>query len=98
MEIVAVIFLLWLIGGAFPSSGHSYGPDIGEVAGFLACAAFLVGLFFAWGYSMAGIMIGLTWLGVHEGIAIPTAMLGPIILFLTVPQVIWGANEHDRVT
>lgn len=39
MEVIGIIFLIWLIGCAFPSSGQSYGPGIAEVVSFIVCAA-----------------------------------------------------------
>ncbi len=86
MEILGIIFFLWLIGCLFPSSGQSYPPTFGEVLGFLACAAFLIGLVFAWGYSVAGLL----WFGHWAGIGdwwIIVALLGPI----ATPMLICGA-------
>lgn len=60
MEIIAIIFVLWLIGCAFPgSSGGSCmgaGEAVGLTLAFILSVAFAYGLFCLIGYAAFGLM------------------------------------------
>jgi hypothetical protein len=88
MELIAIIFILWLIGCAFPSSGNSYGLTLGEVLGFLACGVVLVLLVFVYNFALAGILITFDWFGVSHPIIIPVAIFGPIVVPMLVAAVV----------
>lgn len=78
MEIIAIIFLLWLIGCAFPGSSGGHTDVAGAFASLLAGIIGFAILFAYWGYSLAGIL----WLGEHfdwnKDITLMLALLGPI--------------------
>lgn len=94
MELIAIIFILWLIGCAFPGSGQNYGPDIGEVLGFITCALFLMALVFVWGYSVAGILVAAEWLGVTHPGAVIFALLIPIAIPMIVAACVNGYRDR----
>ena len=98
MELLALIFILWLIGCLFPSSGQSYGYSFREVCAFTACAALLVFLFFAYFYAMAGIFFACQWLGVHEGITFVLAFFGPITIPMIIASICNGVAERRRAS
>ncbi len=92
MELIAIIFLLWLIGCAFPGSGQSYGYSGGEVLGFLVCALLLVAMFCAYRYTFAGIVLAGDWLGLNSGVTLLVALVSPI----AVPMIIAGCVHARR--
>lgn len=85
MELIALIVLFWVIGCAFPGSGQSHGPDVGDALGFIACAILLAAMFCAYWYAVAAIIIAAQWLELG-GWAIIFALLGPI----AIPMLIAG--------
>ncbi len=103
MELLILIFFVWLIGAIFPGSGDSYGPDLGDVAGFIVCALFLVFLFFAYGGLVAGILMTGTWLGIDGseplgGAWLLFALLGPLAIPMIVASVVNGPRDRAKVS
>ena len=93
MEIIALIFILWLIGCLFPGSCHVY-IDIGGVIANILTAVIGFGLLYAyWGCSLAGII----WLGDRFGwnsdITMILAILGPIVTPMLIATAIQGIGE-----
>lgn len=85
MELLALVFIAWLIGCAFPGSqGQHYAPDLGDVLGFLGCAFLLAGIFFGYWYTVAGMLIAFD----HFGISHPAAMLFCFFAPIVIPMLI----------
>lgn len=95
MELLAIIFTLWVIGCLFPGEHNGGGLTLAEIGGYAATAGVLIVLFVAWGYSVAGIIaIGDSfnfgaWI-------IPVAILGPIVLPFLICGVALGAGWERK--
>ncbi len=97
MELVALIFFLWLIGCLFPGSGGGYVDIAGAFACLIAGIVVLGGLYLYWAFSMVGILWLGEWLNIDNssglgGAWLLFAFLGPI----AIPMIIAGTINGIR--
>jgi uncharacterized membrane protein len=89
MELLCIIFFLWLISCAFPSSGSGHHFEPMMVVVFIVCAAALVGYVAIGIYIMAGV----DWLTDSGWVAV---LAGAAYFVGTIWLNKWNAERLDR--
>lgn len=85
MELIALIFVLWLIGCLFPGSSGGYADPIDAIACLVAGVTVVVILFCAYWSAVAGIIYAGEWLGFawQDGLLL-LALFGPIVIPMVI--------------
>ena len=96
MEIIGIIFILWLIGCAFPGSDGGAGNIHEGIGSLIAGVIVFGGLYLYWALGVVGIdMLG-QWLGWNHSVTMILALFGPIVGPMLIVSVVKAALFYRR--
>lgn len=99
MELIALIFFVWLIGCLFPGSGGGHFDIVGALACLIAGVAVCSLLFCAYWAMVAGLVYIGEWLGLEGSAGWRLfVLLGPIAIPMIIAGIVNGIAERRAQT